>query len=179
MVQPENAKGGGEYHFTIDLLFGLFGLVCFANNYKNCRLSYSWFQTSQTGGQWYSDTSPLVFPGTAKTTMREINAYRFSKLLTPSAKGSRWTQTLDLMMTWQVIYHCATTVGQIKNLYRILLSIMRLQVKCTPEFHIDFGKKIFLFFKNNFKSNNHCKLNHNKSYLKPFVSYLLCIVCRE
>jgi hypothetical protein len=21
-------------------------------------------QTSQTGGQWYSDTSPLVFPGT-------------------------------------------------------------------------------------------------------------------
>ncbi len=111
--------------------------------------------------------------------MREIHAYKFSKLLTPSAKGSRWTQTLDHMMTWQVFYHCATAVGQIKNLYRILLSIMRLQVKCAPEFHIDFGKKLFLFFKNNFKSNNHCKLNHNKSHLKPFVSYLLCIVCTE
>ncbi len=28
----------------------------------NCLLSYSWFQISQTGGQWYSDTPPLVFP---------------------------------------------------------------------------------------------------------------------
>jgi hypothetical protein len=25
-------------------------------------LSYSWFQTSQTGGQWYSDTSPFSIP---------------------------------------------------------------------------------------------------------------------
>jgi hypothetical protein len=30
---------------------------------KNFQLSYSWFQTSQTGGQWYSDTSLFVFPG--------------------------------------------------------------------------------------------------------------------
>jgi hypothetical protein len=26
-------------------------------------LQYRLIQTSQTGGQWYSDTSPLVFPG--------------------------------------------------------------------------------------------------------------------
>jgi hypothetical protein len=26
------------------------------------KLSYSWFQTSQTGGQWYSDTSPFSIP---------------------------------------------------------------------------------------------------------------------
>jgi hypothetical protein len=25
-------------------------------------LSYSWFQTSQTEGQWYSDTSPFSIP---------------------------------------------------------------------------------------------------------------------
>ncbi len=25
-------------------------------------MSYSWFQTSQTGGQWYSDTSPFCIP---------------------------------------------------------------------------------------------------------------------
>jgi hypothetical protein len=30
-------------------------------------LSYSWFQTNQTGGQWYSDTSPFSIP------WREIN----------------------------------------------------------------------------------------------------------
>jgi len=51
-----------KYHCTVDLLFNYFGLVCFANKNKNCRLSYSWFQTSQTGGQRYSDTSPFSIP---------------------------------------------------------------------------------------------------------------------
>jgi hypothetical protein len=58
----------GKYHCTVDLLFDWFGLVCFANKYTNCQLSYSWFQASQTGGQLYSDTSlpPLVlFPDTS------------------------------------------------------------------------------------------------------------------
>jgi len=54
----------GKYHCTVDLLFDWFGLVCFANKNKNCPLSYSWFQTSQTGGQWYSDTSPFSIPWT-------------------------------------------------------------------------------------------------------------------
>ena len=31
---------------------------------------------------------------------------------------------------------------------------------------------------NNFKRINHCKFHH-KSYLKPFLSYPPCIVCRE
>jgi len=52
----------GKYHCTIDLLFDWFGLVCFANKNKNCCLSYSGFQNSQTGGQWYNDTSPFRFP---------------------------------------------------------------------------------------------------------------------
>ena len=47
---------------TIDLLFDLFGFVCFENKNKNCQLSHSWFQTSQTGGQQYSDTSPFSIP---------------------------------------------------------------------------------------------------------------------
>jgi hypothetical protein len=29
---------------------------------KNCQLSCSWFRTSQTGGQWLSDTSPFRIP---------------------------------------------------------------------------------------------------------------------
>ncbi len=29
---------------------------------KYCQLSYSWFQTRQTGGQQYSDTSPFSIP---------------------------------------------------------------------------------------------------------------------
>ncbi len=41
------------------------------------------------------------------------------------------------------------------------------------------AKKLFLFLKNNFKRNNHCKFIHHKSHLKPILSYLPCIVCRE
>jgi hypothetical protein len=52
----------GNYHCTIDLLFDWFGLICFANKNKSCQLSYSWFQTSLTGGQPYSDTSPFSIP---------------------------------------------------------------------------------------------------------------------
>jgi hypothetical protein len=58
---PGNTKGG-SIHFTVDLLFDRVRLVCFANKNKNCQLSYSWFQTSQTGGQQYSDTSPFSIP---------------------------------------------------------------------------------------------------------------------
>jgi hypothetical protein len=57
-AQPGNTKGEG----TIDHLFDQFGLVCLANKNKNCKLSYSWFQTSQTGGQPYSDASPFSIP---------------------------------------------------------------------------------------------------------------------
>ncbi len=46
----------GKYHCTVDLLFGL---VCFVNKNKNCQLSYSWFQTSQKGGQQYCNTFPF------------------------------------------------------------------------------------------------------------------------
>ncbi len=43
-------------------MFDWFGLVCFANKNKNYQLSHNWFQTSQTGGQWYGDTSPFSIP---------------------------------------------------------------------------------------------------------------------
>jgi hypothetical protein len=59
------------YHCTIDLLFDWFGLVRLANENKNCQLSYCYFQISQTGGQWYSDTSPFVFRGQTNSTNAE------------------------------------------------------------------------------------------------------------
>ncbi len=54
----------GEVHYTIDLLFDWFGSVCFTNKNRNYQLPYSWFQTSQTGGQQYNDTSPSSIPWT-------------------------------------------------------------------------------------------------------------------
>ncbi len=59
----------GKYHCTVDLLFDWFGLVCFANKNKNCQLSYSWFQTSQTGGQQCSDTSTFIPVPVLSTTL--------------------------------------------------------------------------------------------------------------
>ncbi len=67
----------GKYHCTIDLPFDWSGLVCLANKDKNCQLSHSWFQTSQTGGQWYSDTSPFSIP-----CLVSLSSYTFSSLLT-------------------------------------------------------------------------------------------------
>ncbi len=59
-VEPGNTKGGS---ITVPLTSCLTGLdKCFANKNKNCQLSYSWFQTSQTGGQRYSDTSSFSIP---------------------------------------------------------------------------------------------------------------------
>ncbi len=64
--------------------------------------------------------------------------------------------------------------------YRILSSLMHIQVQCAPEFHNDFWqKKIILFFKNNIMRIHHCKFIHHRSHLKPFFNYLPCIVCRE
>ena len=59
---PDQGYWRGKYHCTVDLLFDWFGLVCFANKNKNYLLSYSWSQTSQTGGLQYSDTSPFSIP---------------------------------------------------------------------------------------------------------------------
>jgi hypothetical protein len=55
-------KGEVSLYCTVDLLFDWFGLVCFANKNKNCHLPYNLFQLSQTGGQWYNDTSPFSIP---------------------------------------------------------------------------------------------------------------------
>ncbi len=75
MVETGNTKGGsitvlllkqgilkGEVSLYHDLLFDWFRLVCFPNKNKNCQLSHSWFQTSQTGGQQYRDTSTFSIP---------------------------------------------------------------------------------------------------------------------
>ncbi len=52
-------------------------------------------------------------------------------------------------------------------------------VRMHLNFTMIFGKKIILFFKNNFTRINPFKFIHHKSHLKPFLSYLPCIVCRE
>jgi hypothetical protein len=52
----------GKYHCTIDLLFDWFGISRMkTDNFCLC-LKNRLIQTSQTGGQWYSDTSSFSIP---------------------------------------------------------------------------------------------------------------------
>ncbi len=52
----------GKYHCTVDLLFDWFGISCITIDNFCFYLQNSLIQTSQTGGQWYSDTSPFSIP---------------------------------------------------------------------------------------------------------------------
>ncbi len=61
MLYPWNTKRG--YQYTVDLLFDWFGISCMTTDNFSFYLQNRQIQTSQTGGQWYNDTFPLVFPG--------------------------------------------------------------------------------------------------------------------
>ncbi len=96
----------GKYHFTIDL-FNYFWLVCFANKNKNCQLLYSWFQTGQIGGQWYSDTSPFSIPWyqTCFATLFSEKLYNGSQLTT-TFTAQRLSQNLELCSILSCSRYC-------------------------------------------------------------------------
>jgi hypothetical protein len=52
----------GTYHCTIDLLFDWFGISCMTTDNFCHYLQNRLIQKSQTGGQWYTDTSPFRIP---------------------------------------------------------------------------------------------------------------------
>ncbi len=51
-----------KYHCTVGLLFDWFGVSCMTTVFICFNLQNRLIQTSQTGGQWYSDTSPFSIP---------------------------------------------------------------------------------------------------------------------
>jgi len=52
----------GKYHCTVDLLFGQFRNVHLCSTKFSAPSTEAHFQTSQNGGQPYSDTSPSTKP---------------------------------------------------------------------------------------------------------------------
>ncbi len=52
----------GKYHCTVDLLFDWFGISCMTTDDFCFHLQNRLIKTCQTGGQWYSDTSPFSIP---------------------------------------------------------------------------------------------------------------------
>ncbi len=98
-VMSGNTKRGS---ITVQLTscFDWFRLACFANKNKNCQLSYICFQTSQIGGEWYSDTPPLVFPGNEQKMVRLYNksvSLLFRVILTGLDKHTNLTFIVYIM----------------------------------------------------------------------------------
>jgi hypothetical protein len=52
----------GKYHCTVDLQFDWFGISCMTTENFCFDLQNSLIQTSQAGGQWYSEMSPFSIP---------------------------------------------------------------------------------------------------------------------
>ncbi len=61
-LYPGNTKVILPYHNTVDLLFNWFGINCRTTDNFCFYLQNRLIQTSQTGGKWYSDTSPFSIP---------------------------------------------------------------------------------------------------------------------
>ncbi len=63
----------GKCHCTVDLLFYQFGISCMTTDNFCFYLQNRLIQTSNTGGQWYSDTSPFSIPWFVSSKAGELN----------------------------------------------------------------------------------------------------------
>jgi len=61
MLKSGNTKGW-KYHYTVHLLFDLFGNSCMTTDNFCFYLKNRLIQTTPTGGQRYSDSSPFSIP---------------------------------------------------------------------------------------------------------------------
>jgi hypothetical protein len=70
----------GKYHCTIDLLFDWFGISCMINDNFCFYLQNRLIKNSQTGGQWYSDTSTFnIIPCFSfRSTSRYLQYWNFT-----------------------------------------------------------------------------------------------------
>jgi hypothetical protein len=68
----------GKYHSTIGLLFYWFGISCMTTDNFCFYLQNRLIQASQTGGQWYIDTSPFSIPwhGSCEQSQSGVDAIK-------------------------------------------------------------------------------------------------------
>jgi hypothetical protein len=66
----------GKYHCTVDLLFDWFGISCMTTDNFCFYLQKRPIQTSQTGGQWYSGTSPFSIPWSEASVMKKKKFFK-------------------------------------------------------------------------------------------------------
>ncbi len=95
----------GKYHCTVDLLFDWFGISCMTTDDFCFYLQNRLIQTSQAGGQWYSDTSPFSILW-LKTTVLAPSPISFRDTLISTTKQHFWCHftltSLYLLKTFRV-----------------------------------------------------------------------------
>ncbi len=72
-----NTKGGG---ITVPS-FDWFGISCMTTDNFGFYLQNRLIQTSQTGGQWYSDTSPISIPWMHRITTLSTTTHIYTHLV--------------------------------------------------------------------------------------------------
>ncbi len=98
----------------------------------------------------------------------------YSKVCEQSQNLPKWSTFQMMQSVWGRLLALAFNLLPYFIKYNVHSSIM-----CTWISQWFLTKKLFLFFKNNLTRINHCKFIYHKSHLKPFLSYLPCIVHRE
>jgi hypothetical protein len=95
---------GGKYHCTIGLLFDWFGISCMTTDNFCFYLQNRLIKTSQTGGQWHRDTSPLSIPCSIQGSWAEHSTTVHNQVfLSPLVSDRIWTLNLRIMS--QMFYH--------------------------------------------------------------------------
>ncbi len=111
-------KGGSITVLLTSCLTGL-DLVCFANKNKNCQLSYSWFQTNQTGGQLYNDTSPFSIPCLSIIELLVLTSFYQLFLILQAAltftKQAIFVLNLSLQLVFLGVDYISTIFALMKN----------------------------------------------------------------
>jgi hypothetical protein len=70
----------GKYHSTFNILLDWFGISCMTTGHFSFYLQNRLVQTSLTGDQWYSDTSPFTIPCPMPWTSNSIRPKKDARL---------------------------------------------------------------------------------------------------
>jgi hypothetical protein len=111
------------YHCTIDLLFDWFGISCMTTDNFCFYLQNRLIKSSQTGGQWYSDTSTFSIPCSFHIKSPACHTLRTCLFYGPEDVTLRFTRTryfkklhLFLQSYFKVVEYLFSNLKDITNL---------------------------------------------------------------
>jgi hypothetical protein len=121
----------GKYHCTVDLLFDWFEISCMTTDNFCFHLLNRLIQTRQTGGQWYSDTSPFSVPCIHLRASKPISWWQFKN--NPAQTGkSHWRGILNTAYLHVLTSLDGSLDGSFLYLKKIFKKIIFSTKQATP-----------------------------------------------